>query len=151
MILRIILWLLGIAVAYFALAPLVVALGLGFALTQGNVDWSGETREAPGDPVEIGYRGDPMAAFGYAFETVSYPTELGPAEAWAIPAAAPSELWAIFVHGIGGIRENGYRMVRTLHEAGVPVVMITYRNDRAAPRADDGLYSFGLGEWKDLE
>lgn len=148
---RVLAWAVGLGLLYAVLAPILLVAVLGAMLTAGIVDWAGEGREAPADPVTIGYRGDPMTAFGYPFETVTYPTELGEAEAWVVPAAAPSTLWAIWVHGIGGIRENGYRMLKTLHEAGVPIVMITYRNDRGAPASDDRLYSFGLGEWKDLE
>jgi pimeloyl-ACP methyl ester carboxylesterase len=141
----------GILMAYLVVASAGLALGLGFLLTPGQVDWSGEGRTAPADPIEIGYRGDPKAAFGWDFETVRYPTELGEAEAWVIAAEAPSPLWAIFVHGIGGIRENGYRMAKILREAGVTVMMITYRNDPGAPASAPPLYSFGLGEWRDLE
>ena len=84
------------------------------------------------------------------FETVTYQTELGPAEAWVIPAEGEVRTWAIWVHGIGGIRENGYRLLQHLHDAGLPVLMITYRNDKGAPRSADGLHSFGLTEWPDL-
>jgi pimeloyl-ACP methyl ester carboxylesterase len=152
---RRIVWIAGGAVAvlaiYLVIASVGLALGLGAMLTPGVIDWSGANRPAPADPIEIGYRGDPKAAFGWDFETVHYPTELGEAEAWVIPAAEPSPLWAIFVHGIGGIRENGYRMAKILHEAGVTVMMITYRNDRGGPAASPPLYSFGLTEWPDLE
>ncbi|WP_299642348.1 hypothetical protein [Devosia sp.] len=151
---RILRWLslaLALAAVYVIVAPFVLAFGLGGLLTAGVVDWAGYTRTPPDDPLTIGYRGDPGQAFGYAFETVQYATELGPAEAWVIPAAEPSPIWAIWVHGIGGLRENGYRIVKTLHEQGVPVLMITYRNDKGAPRSADGLYSFGLDEWRDLE
>jgi pimeloyl-ACP methyl ester carboxylesterase len=148
---RMAIWLLVGALGYFVVAPVVAALALGWMLTAGNVDWSEKNGPRPADPVIIGYRGDPQTAFGYAFENATYPTELGDAEAWVIPAQEHSELWAIFVHGIGGIRENGYRIVQVLHEAGIPVVMITYRNDEGAPAADDRLYSFGLTEWRDLE
>lgn len=141
----------GVAVLYLLVAPLVLVAALGGMLTAGVVDWSGEKRAAPSDPLLIGYRGDPETAFGWEYETVLYPTELGDAEAWLIPAPAPSRFWAIWVHGIGGTRENGYRMVETLHGHGVPVLMITYRNDKGAPRSADGLHSFGLGEWRDLE
>lgn len=141
----------AVVAGYVIVASIALAVGIGYLLTAGNVDWAGYTRPAPTDPVEIGYRGDPKAAFGYAFETITYTTELGDAQAWLIPAAEPSDLWAIFVHGIGGLRENGYRMARIFHEAGVPVLMITYRNDRDAPLAADRLYSFGLSEWRDLE
>ena len=148
---RVVVWLFCAGLAYFAIAPVIAATALGWMLTAGNVDWSESHKVPPVDPVIIGYRGDPEAAFGYRFEATTYPTELGDAAIWVIPASEPSELWAIFVHGIGGIRENGYRMAQVLHEAGVPVVLITYRNDEDAPASDDRLYSFGLTEWRDLE
>ncbi len=140
----------GLFVAYIVLAPVVLAVAIGLLAKAGLVDWSGARRPAPSDPVEIGYRGDPMTAFGHAFETVTYQTELGPAEAWVIPADGEVRTWAIWVHGVGGIRENGYRLLQHLHDAGLPVLMITYRNDKGAPRSADGLHSFGLTEWPDL-
>lgn len=136
---------------YLVLAPLLAVAVLWGMLTAGVVPWSPEGPGLPTDPLTIGYRGDPQAAFGWQFEAVTYPTELGEAAAWVIPGAEGEALWGIWVHGIGGIRENGYRMVKTLHEAGLPVLMITYRNDKEAPRSADGLYSFGLSEWPDLQ
>jgi len=144
-------WGVGIVVGYLVLAPVITVGALWAMLTAGIVPWSKEGPGLPTDPLTIGYRGDPKVAFGWEFEAVNYPTELGAAAAWVVPGAPDEKLWAIWVHGIGGIRENGYRMVRTLHEAGLPVLMITYRNDAGAPRSADGLYSFGLGEWPDLQ
>ncbi len=144
-------WGVGLAVGYLVLAPVVTVAAMRVLLTAGIVPWSPEGPGLPTDPLSIGYRGDPQVAFGWEFEAVSYPTELGEAPAWLVPGAANETLWAIWVHGIGGIRENGYRMARTLHEAGLPVLMITYRNDAGAPRSADGLYSFGLSEWPDLQ
>ena len=102
----------------------------------------------------MGYRGDPEQAFGLPFQSVSVDTPGGPAPAWLIPPAAnaaPDGSAAIFVHGIGGAREDGYPYLRALHEAGLPVLLITYRNDPEAPRAPDGLRLFGLTEWEDLD
>lgn len=152
---RRLLWIVGVVVAlvvgYFVLTSVAMVLGLGHMLTPGRVDWAGESQPAPPDPMEVGYRGDPKAGLGLDFESVQVATELGDAEAWAIPAAQPTDIWAVFVHGIGGLRENGYRMARVFHDAGVSVLMISYRNDRNAPAAPDNLYSFGLTEWRDLE
>jgi fermentation-respiration switch protein FrsA (DUF1100 family) len=148
---RFVWWGLGIAVGYLVLAPVIAVVALWVMLTAGIVPWSPDGPGLPTDPLTIGYRGDPKAAFGWEFEAVTYPTALGDAAAWVVPGAPDERLWAIWVHGIGGIRENGYRMVKTLHEAGLPVLMITYRNDVDAPRSDDGLYSFGLSEWPDLQ
>ena len=144
-------WIAGLALAYAVVAPLLLVAALNVMLTPGGVDWAGEGRKKPSDPLRIGYFGDPGTAFGWPFEAVRYQTELGEAEAWLIPADAPSDTWAIWVHGIGGTRENGYRMVRSFREAGLPVLMITYRNDKGAPRDADPLHSFGLAEWRDLE
>ena len=148
---RFVWWGIGIVVGYLVLAPVIAVGALWAMLTAGIVPWSPEGPGLPTDPLTIGYRGDPRAAFGWAFEAVTYPTELGGAAAWLVPGASGEKLWAIWVHGIGGIRENGYRMVKTLHDAGLPVLMITYRNDVDAPRSADRLYSFGLGEWPDLQ
>src|SRR6218665_2247261 len=120
-------WGLSIVVGYLVLAPVVTGRALLGMLTAGVVPWSPDGPGLPTDPLTIGYRGDPKVAFGWDFEAVTYPTELGDAAAWVVPGAPDERLWAIWVHGIGGIRENGYRMVKTLHEAGLPVLMITYR------------------------
>jgi alpha/beta superfamily hydrolase len=105
----------------------------------------------PTDPLALGYRGDPMTALALPFQTVSLDTPLGPSEAWLVPAAEPEAGRAIYVHGIAGAREDGYRALSILHEAGWSVLLITYRNDDAAPATSDGAYGFGLTEWPDLE
>jgi acetyl esterase/lipase len=141
----------AVVVLYFGVGGMLLAFVIGWLLTPGNIDWSGGWPQ-PEDPFVIGYRGDPLQAFGYEFSDVMIPTELGPAPAWLVPAGAdPSPLWAIYVHGIGGLRENGYRQLSVLHEAGIPTLMITYRNDEGAPAAPDRLFSFGLSEWHDLD
>lgn len=118
------------------------------AATAQNSGWP-----TPERPEDIGYQGDPTAAFGYSFETLSIDGELGPMPAWLVPPAAGHNArpWAIFVHGIGGRRENGYRFLQTLHQAELPVLLISYRNDDDAPVDPSGLYAFGLTEWRDLE
>jgi fermentation-respiration switch protein FrsA (DUF1100 family) len=140
-----------IAALYFVIGGVGGGLFLSWLLTPGNVDWSGANRPAPSDPLTIGYRGDPMQALGLPFQTISYETELGPAQAWLVPAAEPTKTWAVFVHGVGGIRANGYRQLSMLHEAGITTLMITYRNDRGAPKSTPPLFSFGLTEWRDLD
>lgn len=104
------------------------------------------------DPTVIGYRGDPMAALGLPFEDVALDIGYGQAPAWLIPAEgeARGKTWAIYVHGISGRRENGYRYVRALHEAGFPVLLISYRNDEGAPPSPQGMYGYGVDEWEDL-
>ncbi len=153
-------WLRRIGIGVVVLAGLYVLAGAVFTsmllnhlLTPGSIDWAGyDNPNPPTEPTELGYFGDPQAAFGLPFETVSYETELGPAEAWFVPAANVAGPWAIYVHGVGGTRENGYKQLSILHEAGVPTLMITYRNDRGAPaEASNALYAFGTTEWRDLD
>jgi dienelactone hydrolase len=153
-------WLKRTGIGIAALAALYVLAGaigtsalLNHLLTPGSVDWAGlNNPNPPTDPFELGYRGDPQTALGLDYEPVSYQTDLGAAEAWFVPAAAVAGPWAIYVHGVGGIRENGYRQLSILHEAGIPTLMITYRNDRGAPsEGDRALYSFGMNEWRDLD
>jgi pimeloyl-ACP methyl ester carboxylesterase len=142
---------LALAVAYVGYASWQVAGLLDKILRVGSPIAQGEGMPPPERPEDIGYAGDAKAAFGYDFEDVSLPAELGPTPAWLIPSGAEGRTWAIFVHGIGGRRENGYRFLPVLHEAGLPTLMIAYRNDPEGPAAPNGLYGLGLTEWRDLE
>ncbi len=142
----------AIVALYFVVGTVGTAMLLNHLTVPGTVDWSGANNpNPPADPFELGYRGDPAAALGVAFETVVYPTELGAAEAWLVPGAKTAASWAIYVHGIGGIRENGYKQLAALHEAGLTTLMITYRNDRGAPVSPRPLHAFGTTEWADLD
>lgn len=109
------------------------------------------TAKPPADPLALGYRGDPMAALSLPFQTIALDTPLGPTGAWLVPAAGPEAGRAVYVHGIAGAREDGYRALSLLHEAGWSVLLISYRNDPGAPPAPEGSYGFGLTEWPDLE
>lgn len=106
---------------------------------------------APTDPLTIGYRGNPMQALNLPFTIMPIETPSGPAEAWLVPAADVETGRAIFVHGIAGLREDGYRQLVTLHEAGWSVLLISYRNDPEAPSSTESYYGMGLLEWPDLE
>lgn len=120
-------------------------------LNVGAISTALATAERPTNPLALGYRGDPMAALSLPFRTEMIETPLGPAEAWLVPATGTEVGRAIYVHGIAGAREDGYRALSLLHEAGWSVLLITYRNDEAAPSAPEGTYGFGLTEWPDLE
>jgi uncharacterized protein len=138
-------------VGYLAIAGFFLAHATRNLMTVGSISAGIAGAEQPTDAMELGYRGDPMAALSLPFETVALDTPLGPAEAWFVPAPGPEAGRAIYVHGIAGAREDGYRALSILNKAGWSVLMISYRNDSAAPADPGGQYGFGLLEWSDLE
>jgi dipeptidyl aminopeptidase/acylaminoacyl peptidase len=97
------------------------------------------------------YEGDPKTALGLAYDDVAVSTELGDMPAWLVPAANQNDTWVVTVHGRGAKREEALRVVPQLHSAGLPVLLITYRNDVGAPASPDGLYHLGDTEWHDVE
>ena len=88
---------------------------------------------------------------GYAYENVVVQTELGPAPAWLVPAAAPTTSWVIEVHGRAVRRSETLRAVPVFHEAGYTALLVSYRNDDDAPGSDDRRYSLGDVEWRDVD
>ena len=90
------------------------------------------------------------AAIGAPFADVEIEGELGPMPAWRVPGRR-SGTWAIVVHGINSTPQTGLRMVPALRRAGLPSLLITYREDLGAPASPDGLHHMGLTEWRDLE
>ncbi len=107
---------------------------------------------APGMEVAIDpvvYSGDPTQAFGLPSTTVNVRSELGPMPAWLVPGRART--WAIVVHGINSTPQTGLRVVPALHRAGLPTMLIAYREDLGAPPSPDGFHHMGLTEWRDLE
>jgi uncharacterized protein len=138
---------LALAVLYVPVMAAVLVFAMWWLFTPGFVNWAGPRRD---DPFALGYRGDPKTALGLDFETVMVPTEIGPAEGWLVPGGG-KPLWAIYVHGVGGLRENGFRQLSVLHAAGITALMMGYRNDPWAPKGKPPFYGFGLTEWRDLE
>jgi uncharacterized protein len=94
------------------------------------------------------YSGDPAEALDLPFADVRVHGELGSMPAWLVPGRAGT--WAIIVHGINSTPQVGLRMVPALHRAGLPALLITYREDLGAPPSPDGYHHMGLTEWRDL-
>lgn len=101
------------------------------------------------DLVSVPYPPDPLAAHGLAFEEVSVTSELGELNGWLVPAEGST--WVVFTHGKGASRTESLNTLPTVHELGLPMLSISYRNDRDAPRSDDARYHYGETEWRDLE
>lgn len=94
------------------------------------------------DPEELGYRA----------ERISYPTELGAAEAWLVhPKRARKKRWAVHVHGRGALPEEAIRGVAPLARAGITSLVISYRNDPGAPLGEHGRYGVGIAESRDVD
>ena len=92
---------------------------------------------------------DPMEAFAIEFEDVRVPGNLGVNPAWYVDAA--SDTWVVIVHGEGlDERAQALRVMPALVDGGYPTLVITYRNDGAAPD-DGGYYRWGLSEWQDID
>jgi pimeloyl-ACP methyl ester carboxylesterase len=94
------------------------------------------------------YPDDP-AVVGIDWDTVTYDSGLGPADAWYVDGTGST--WAIFVHGRGASPAEALRALPIYVAAGFPALVITYRNDPGAPEVPDRLARFGATEWEDLE
>jgi hypothetical protein len=95
------------------------------------------------------FDGDPLTARHLPFEEVTFPSELGPLGAWRLSGSRST--WAIYVHGHRATRISSLRVLPTLVNAGLPTLVIQYRNDDGVAPSASGHYDFGLSEWRDLE
>jgi dienelactone hydrolase len=85
------------------------------------------------------------------FRTVDIDTGVGPCPAWEFAASAPTDVWAIQVHGRGTTKAEALRAVPVFHDLGVTSLLVSYRNDGEAPRSASGTYALGATEWRDLD
>ncbi|MFI8188220.1 alpha/beta hydrolase [Streptomyces sp. NPDC085946] len=106
----------------------------------------------PGDQVWLTpnlHVGTPRTALGLNHTDVDVPAEVGFLPAWLVPAVR--DTWIIAVHGLGTTRELAMNVMAFLHRHHFPVLALSYRGDRGAPRSPDGLGHFGETEWHDLD
>lgn len=92
---------------------------------------------------------NPLAARGIPYRSIRFRSQLGPMPAWRVDG--PRDTWAIFVHGHNVTRTEGLRVLSTLRAAGVPTLLIAYRNDPGAPSSKNGLLHLGATEWRDVD
>jgi len=116
----------------------------GFVLLEGTF--------AAGDRARTdsyAYPNDPLRAHTIPFDEVIVPAPIGDLPAWYVDGT--DDTWVIFVHGRTGNRGEALRMLPVVFEAGLPALMISYRNDKETPPDPTGYYQFGKTEWEDLE
>lgn len=83
------------------------------------------------------------------WEPVLVGSPAGPCPAWLFPA--DSSTWVIQIHGRGVTRAECLRAVPVFHAMGLPVLVVSYRNDGEAPRSRGGSYALGASEWRDVD
>ena len=114
-----------------------------------------------GTPPAAGDRGDVQAyaypddptALSLEVEDVVAPGPLGDLPGWRFPGEGDTARdWVVFVHGRGASRAETLRGVEiVVSETGRSALVVTYRNDPAAPASPDGFGHFGDTEWLDLQ
>ena len=92
---------------------------------------------------------DPANAYDIRSRTWSTRCLGGASPAWYIPGT--STTWIVMVHGINEARSESLRALGPAHRAGLPALIISYRNDPGAPADPSGRHQQGATEWTDLE
>jgi len=91
---------------------------------------------------------------GYGSEVVRIPADGGSIWAWLIrpePGTEQPGRWAIHIHGRGALPEEALRGVAPLARAGIPSLVLAYRNDPGTPAGIGGRYGLGLAEHRDID
>jgi pimeloyl-ACP methyl ester carboxylesterase len=126
-------------------------------VARGDGTVTRDFRQVTGAPLVAGTRvaldnkafpNNPAVGLEIPVHDVSYQGLLGSYPAWFVPA--PRDTWAILLHGNSMDRLDTVKIVPTLHRLGLPVLLISYRNDAGAPQDPSGMLRYGQTEWRDL-
>jgi len=89
----------------------------------------------------------PPAVRGVSLVEVTFPAPSGQRLAYQ---AGSDDDWVILVHGKGGTRDEGMRVVPALRALDLTVLSISYRNDPESILGERVQYDYGRSEWADL-
>lgn len=126
-------------------------------VARGDKTVTRDFRQVTGSPLVAGtkvaldnkaFPNNPPVGLKIPVHDVSYQGPLGSYPAWFVPG--PRDTWAILLHGNSMDRMDTVKIVPTLHRLGLPVLMISYRNDAGAPEDPSGMLRYGQTEWRDL-
>ena len=126
-------------------------------VARGDRTVTRDFRQVTGSPLVAGtkvaldnkaFPNNPSVGLGIPVHDVSYRGPLGSYPAWLVSGSR--DTWAILLHGNSMDRLDTAKIVPTLHHLGLPVLMISYRNDAGAPQDPSGMLRYGQTEWRDL-
>lgn len=118
------------------------------------------TLPSAGAPARIDnfvYRADPRVDLGIEFEDLRLAGQEGVLRAWFVPAsgrtagsAGTGRTAVLLLHGRrrGELIET-LRMIESVHELGLPILALAYRNHDLSDPSGDGLFHYGADEWRD--
>ncbi|HZJ09784.1 MAG TPA: alpha/beta fold hydrolase, partial [Trueperaceae bacterium] len=106
---------------------------------------------AAGTPARIDnfvYRRNPRADFGIDYEELALAGDQGSLRAWYVPGGGRTAVLLLHGRRRGELIET-LRMIQPLHELGLDVLALAYRNHDESAASSDGLYHYGASEWRD--
>lgn len=106
------------------------------------------TAGAPARLDNFYYRNDPKADLGLEFEDLELSGPTGKLRAWYVPGAQRTAVLMLHGRRRGELIET-LRFTEALHELGLPVLALSYRNHDASDASPDGHYHYGASEWQD--
>lgn len=106
------------------------------------------TAGAPARLDNFYYRRDPQPDLGLPFDDLTLAGPVGQLHAWYVPGEQRTAVLILHGRRRGELIET-LRFIEPLHEAGLPVLALAYRNHDASDASPDGLYHYGASEWQD--